>query len=320
LKRHFSISQKFPRNFVTIRKRVNLILLGLLGLISCISCTVLQPSASPIASSQSASIPAPLPSIAPQLHYQTHTLPYSTVHTLLIPAHGDWVVTPAVADSPATLETFVEQSQAIAALNGGFFDPVNGKSTSYVVAAGEPIADPHQNERLVNNPDLLPYLPQIFNRSEFRRYQCEEIRYAIVRHEDPTPPDCELLDALGAGPQLLPEMTAVQEAFVSEANGAIVRDALGSRQRNARTAIGITADGSVIWVMVQQIAATNSGMSFEELAQFMQSLGAVAAMNLDGGSSSALYYAGETHDGKLDSSGDRVQRPIKSVLLVQRRA
>jgi exopolysaccharide biosynthesis protein len=40
-------------------------------------------------------------------------------------------------------------------------------------------------------------------------------------------------------------------------------------------------------------------------------------MNLDGGSSAALYYGGETIYGKVNESGEAVQRPVKSALLVQ---
>lgn len=58
----------------------------------------------------------------------------------------------------------------------------------------------------------------------------------------------------------------------------------------------ITRDGSVIWVMVAQKSepATSSGMSLPALANFMKTMGVEPAMNLDGGSSSSLYYQGKT--------------------------
>lgn len=58
-------------------------------------------------------------------------------------------------------------------------------------------------------------------------------------------------------------------------------------------------------------------MSLPELAKFMQTLGIETAMNLDGGGSSALYYQGKTFSGKISSKGERIHRPVKSVLLVK---
>ncbi|MBE9229866.1 phosphodiester glycosidase family protein [Phormidium sp. LEGE 05292] len=82
--------------------------------------------------------------------------------------------------------------------------------------------------------------------------------------------------------------------------------------------MGITVDGSLLWVMVSQKPEnpTTSGMSLPELAKFMKSLGVEKAMNLDGGSSSSFYYKGQAFYGKVDSKGNWVKRPVKSVLLV----
>jgi hypothetical protein len=255
---------------------------------------------------------------APQ--YTVTSLPTSDVHILQIPANGSYEVVPAVTPETADLSTFAHQHNAIAVLNGGFFDPQNQQSTSYVTVQGQQVADPKQNERLINNPDLAPYMDRILNRSEFRRYQCDQNqRYDIALHSEPVPTRCELLDALGAGPQLLPELTSEQEGFTAtDMSGTVIRDALGSSQPNARTAVGITQAGDVVWVMAAQKPGVNpSGLSLPELAEFMRTLGAEAALNLDGGSSSALLYEGITVHGKLDAEGNPVMRPVKSVLLLR---
>jgi exopolysaccharide biosynthesis protein len=65
-------------------------------------------------------------------------------------------------------------------------------------------------------------------------------------------------------------------------------------------------------------APSNSGMSLPALTTFMQErLGVKQAMNLDGGSSSALFYEGKTVYGKVDPEGQPIQRAVKSVILVQ---
>ncbi|WP_445632226.1 phosphodiester glycosidase family protein [Nostoc sp. DSM 114167] len=156
----------------------------------------------------------------------------------------------------------------------------------------------------------------MFNRTEFRRYLCGQTsRYSIALHNQSPPAGCQLVDAIGAGPRLLPELTLEKEGFVDNTNK---RDALGSNQPNARTAVGITRDGSVILVMVaQKPLASANGISLPALADLMKTLGADRAMNLDGGSSSSLYYNGKTFYGKVDLEGNSIKRPVKSVLLVQ---
>jgi exopolysaccharide biosynthesis protein len=231
-------------------------------------------------------------------------------------------VAPAIATELDTIEGLARKYRVSAVLNGGFFDPSNQKTTSYVIRRGKLVADPRQNDRLMKNPKLAPYLPQILDRTEFRCYLCgQTFRYDIVLHSDRVPVNCQLVDALSGGPQLLPQMTLAAEGFLDIDRGKVIRDALGSSQRNARSAIGITRDGSIVWVMVAQKPSlpANSGMSLSELAKFMKTLGVEKAMNLDGGSSSALYYQGQIFYGKFDRQGNRVKRPIKSVLLVLER-
>lgn len=262
------------------------------------------------------SIPTVASSPPKAIRYFERTLPQGIAHILLIPANSRFLVTPALSQKVATVEEFAQKHRAIAILNAGFFDPANQKTTSYIVLQGKLVADPKENERLVNNPNLKSYLGQIFNRSEFRRYLCgQTISYSIALHNQSPPAGCQLVDAIGAGPSLLPELTLAKEGFVDNANK---RDALGSNQPNARTAVGITRDGSVVLVMVAQKPSTpGNGVSLPALADFMKTLGAEKAMNLDGGSSSSLYYKGKTFYGKVDLEGNSIKRPVKSVLLVQ---
>lgn len=259
------------------------------------------------------------PSAGKTIRYTERNLPQGIAHILWIPANSQFLVTPALSSKVNTLEEFANKYPSVAIFNAGFFDPVNQKSTSYIVIGGQLVADPKDNKRLIDNPKLKSYLNLILNRSEFRRYLCgQTMRYAIALHNQLPPADCQSVDAIGAGPQLLPKMTLMQEAFVDNTLG---RDALGSQQPNARTAVGITDDGSVILVMVAQKPSqpNNSGISLPQLADLMKSLGVKEAMNLDGGSSSSFYFQGKTFYGKVNEQGNPVKRPVKSVLLVEQK-
>jgi len=252
--------------------------------------------------------------------YRVYELPHSRVHTLRIPAQGNFEVTVAVSPNLRTVAEFAAKNQAIAALNGGFFDAQNQKTTAYLIQNGQIVDNPQDNERLTQNPKLKAYLSKIFNRSEFRRYQCGTTnRYAIATHDAPIPEGCQLQDALGGGPRLLPTITATEEGFWAENQGKVIRDAIALKQRNARTAIGITSSGDLLWVMAAQKKelGQNSGLSLAELADFMRSQGVQEALNLDGGSSSGMYDQGKIFLGKLTAKGEPVVRSIKSVLLLR---
>lgn len=259
------------------------------------------------------------PPLQPEIAYKSYTLPQSVVHTLLIPKASRFSVKPVVSSTLELVENIAAKHKTIAAINGGFFDPVNQETTSIVIREGALIADPKLNQRFINNPKNAPYLDKMLNRNELRRYICGgNIRYDINLRNEPIPDSCSLVDALGGGPSLLPELNLVSEGFADVVNGKVIRDTLGSNRPNARTAVGITSDGSLLWVMVSQKPEnpTTSGMSLPELAKFIKSLGVEKAMNLDGGSSSSFYYKGQTFYGKVDSKGSWVKRPVKSVLLV----
>jgi exopolysaccharide biosynthesis protein len=241
------------------------------------------------------------------------------VHWVTIPDPVRYPVQVAVTETLTLVEVMADQvcgtQGCAAAINAGFFDPNNGLTTSAVVLNGELVADPRRNPRLMENPDLTSYLDNILNRSEFRRYTCDGIpSYAITFHQDPIPVGCVLEDSVGAGPQLLPESTAIEEGFLDPTTG---RDAIGSQSANARSAVGITAEGAIVLAMVAQVPGVSpSGLSLPDLSALMAERGVVQALNLDGGSSATLIANGTTHYGRLSQAGEWVQRPVKSLLWV----
>lgn len=290
--------------------------IGLVTTLGLFGCAPIPNGADAVVKPNLEATPAapPMPPV-----YETASLPTATVHVVTIPDPVRYPVRVAVVDELARVEAIAAQvctGECVAAINAGFFDPNNGLTTSYVVSDKALVADPSQNERLMGNPDLTSYMDSILNRSEFRRYDCGGTpSYDITFHSDPVPAGCTLVDAVGAGPQLLPQDTAVEEGFVDRASG---RDALGSRSANARSAVGLTAEGGVVLVMAAQVPGVSpSGMTMAEMAEFLGDRGVVKALNLDGGSSSTLVYQGTTHYGRLNAEGDRVQRPVKSILWVE---
>ena len=87
-------------------------------------------------------------------------------------------------------------------------------------------------------------------------------------------------DALSFGPILIVNGQA------SQVNGS------GSGL-NPRTAIGQRADGAILLVVIDGRQVNSLGASYADVIDVMLEYGAVNAANLDGGSSSLMYYKGE---------------------------
>ncbi len=76
--------------------------------------------------------------------------------------------------------------------------------------------------------------------------------------------------------------------------------------RHPRTAAGVRADGTLLFVTVDGRRAKESvGMSIPELTDLMLELGCVSAINLDGGGSTTMVIEGKTVNRPSSSGGDR---------------
>lgn len=116
---------------------------------------------------------------------------------------------------------------------------------------------------------------------------------------------------------------AINQGIISGTNftggPVLIKD--GARQSgfvsgiNPRTAIGQTSDGTVLLLAVEGRLADSLGATFDDLADIMESYGAINAVNLDGGSSSGLYYEGERLTRSSSVVGDR---PLPTAVIVLR--
>ena len=86
---------------------------------------------------------------------------------------------------------------------------------------------------------------------------------------------------------------------------------------NPRTAVGITADGRVIFYCVDGRQTSSGGLRIDQLSHEMKELGCVVAMNLDGGGSTTAYAAlpGEAFSTLKNSPSGIVERKTANSLL-----
>ena len=82
---------------------------------------------------------------------------------------------------------------------------------------------------------------------------------------------------------------------------------------NPRTAIGQRSDGAILMLVIEGRQVTSLGATYDDLAEIMLTYGAVNACNLDGGSSTMMWYNGEYLNKCAAVSGER---PIPTTFVV----
>ena len=114
---------------------------------------------------------------------------------------------------------------------------------------------------------------------------------------------------VGAGPLLL-ENGQINVRIREEAIAPDI--AFG---RAPRTGAGVTADGTVLLMVVDGRSQHSAGMTLKEFAQYLKRFGAVSAVNFDGGGSSEMVLDGKIMNRPSDGS----ERPVGIVLGIFRK-
>lgn len=156
--------------------------------------------------------------------------------------------------------------------------------------ADRPIPIPNNGYLLAlrASPTLVPVLP---------------VGTTLKLETSTTPPEfSRYAQIIAAGPLLLQNRQIVLDAAAEKFSPAF------GVERASRSAIGQTAGGNLLIVAVHH-RINGAGASLTEIAQIMQRLGAINALNLDGGSSTTLYLGGQVID-RLPRTAARVHNGI----------
>ncbi|MEB3327718.1 MAG: phosphodiester glycosidase family protein [Candidatus Sericytochromatia bacterium] len=126
-----------------------------------------------------------------------------------------------------------------------------------------------------------------------------------LRLDSKLPPNVE--HALGGGPTLVQggkvRVLARQQHFRADV----------AKGRSPRTAVGLTRDDRYLVVTIDgRQPGYSVGATLSELAGVLRDLGAVEALNLDGGGSTTMWLRGRT----LGRPSDGHERPVSTALLV----
>lgn len=80
--------------------------------------------------------------------------------------------------------------------------------------------------------------------------------------------------------------------------------------RHPRTAVAMTFSGDLLLIAVDGRKKDSPGMKLQELAEYLQRLGCMHAINLDGGGSTAMYLNGRIVNKPSDGSERRISNGI----------
>ena len=182
------------------------------------------------------------------------------------------------------LDELVEDNDAVAGINGGIYN-------SYNHAGGSPLGVVVSNGEIqMNDPQCLPGLVLIG--------LTEDDILVVIDLSDKNKKETEAL----IKEQKIRDAVTFQEES-SDKNNHFVQLIINGKERelngmgsglNPRTAIGQRADGALLLLVTDGRGTSGHlGASASDLIGIMSEYGAVNAANLDGGSSSCMYYNGD---------------------------
>ncbi len=190
-----------------------------------------------------------------------------------------------------TTSEIAESAGAILAINGDFY---GARESGYVIRNGEL----YRSEAVSGQEDLVIYSDGSFGIINESEVSAEKLI------EDGA------VQTLSFGPAL------VENGEVAvDANDEVGR-AMAS---NPRTAIGIKADGTYIFAVADGRTDESEGLSLQELAEFLKSMGAVTAYNLDGGGSSTMVFNGNVINnptGGRAGHGEGSERSVSDIVYI----
>lgn len=165
-----------------------------------------------------------------------------------------------------TVAEMVKEFDAVAGTNaGGFYDP-DGRGNGSI-----------PDSLVVQNGEI--YYPELGTAQGFVGFDKDHILH-VGRFTPEEILEREIQNGVCFGPVLI-------------TNGEPRAEKSLSSGVNPRTGIGQRSDGAILLLVIEGRQVTSLGATYYDMVEIFQSYGAVNACNLDGGSSSMLWYDGD---------------------------
>ena len=185
-----------------------------------------------------------------------------------------------------TTSQIAENNNAIAAINGGGFKDVSSDGTAWTGNGGAPTGIIMTGGKIIYS--------DVKDDEKIDLFAITKEGVLIVgKHSLNDLLDLGAEEALSFGPSII----------INGENVPMKGD--GGWGIAPRTAIGQKKDGTIIMLVIDGRGLKDAGATMKEVQEVMFKLGAVNAINLDGGKSTAMYYDGEIINTPSNSMGER---------------
>ncbi len=220
--------------------------------------------------------------------------------------NGRKVIAEIAADKKALLEVaaFATDHDALAAVNGNFFDVKNGGSVDYIKIKGNVISHNLLNKEHTRAAHQKAAV--LIDKGILRIAKWD----GTDTWEDRLPAEDIMLN----GPLLR----------LNKSNEVLDSSAF-NRLRHPRTCVGIKENGHLILLTIDGRNENADGMALPELQKIMQWLGCSDALNFDGGGSTTLWVQNDGLNGVVNHPSDNKKwdhegsRKVANVILIKKK-
>lgn len=246
-----------------------------------------------------------------QVHFTKHEYFNSNqnICVLEIPVQSATQLKYAYETKRTRTSAMAEKQLALAAINGSFFDMQKHNPICYLRIDGEEVGINTPGTDTVNRKYYQYGTFVLANREEHPEMLARIVQTDSNRFWERVLPDANIMTA---GPLLILHGSSLP----------MRNDLSFVHDRHNRTAVGILADGTILFVTIDGRTREAAGMSLDELISTLRWLGCEDALNMDGGGSTTLYIKGysakgivnyPTDNGLFDHAGERA---VSNAILV----
>lgn len=245
-----------------------------------------------------------------RVQFSNHDYFQSNQHicVLEIPADGRFKLRYAYEPRRTRTSVMATQHQALAAVNGSFFDMEQHDPICYLRVDGQEVGINKPGKDTVNRK-YYQYGTLVLD-----DVQTTGSLARIVLTDSNRFWERSLLDEdiMTAGPLLIYQGKSLP----------MRNDLSFVRNRHNRTAVGIRPDHTVLLLTVDGRTQMSAGFSLDELIQTMRWLGCTEALNMDGGGSTTMVVRGTQWNGVVNYPSDNYrfdhhgERAVSNAILV----
>lgn len=200
-------------------------------------------------------------------------------------------------DSMTETSKFAFENRAMVAVNGSFFRRDTGGPSVFLKVNGEVVFEGHPKQNRYHESGALAW-------SSDKPIQ-------ILRKPDNGWIKAPFDTILSSGPLL------IFDSVIQDFNNDPFH-----QNRHPRTAAAITNDERLYLVTIDGRSFQAYGMTIPELTMFLNKMGAVSALNLDGGGSTSMWIKNSTDSGIVNYPSDNLEfdhegeRRVSNALLI----